>query len=96
MHFDKRIFIGLCLTLWFINGWMWNGTSELSGVWQGLGVSLMSIPVWVMVGSALSSTGMFLFRLARVDVTSHLSLWQKADVGLALAVVLKPALGIPF
>jgi hypothetical protein len=55
----------------------------------------MSIPLWVFVGSAFSSAGMFVFRLAKVDTTS-LSLWQKADVGLALAVVLKPALGIPF
>jgi hypothetical protein len=30
-----------------------------------------------------------------VDI-SGLSLWQKADVGLALAVVFKPALGIAF
>ena len=96
MHFDKRVFIGLCLALWFVNGWMWNGSSGLSGVWLGFGVSLMSIPVWVLVGSAFSSAGIFFFRLARVDTARRLSLWQKADVGLALAVVLKPALGIPF
>jgi len=96
LHFDKRVFIGLCLALWFVNGWMWTGTSRISGVWLGLSVSLLSIPLWVAVGSALSSAGLFIFRLARVDVTRHLSLWQKADVGLALAVVLKPALGIPF
>ena len=96
MHFDKRVFIGLCLTLWFVNGLMWNGTFGLSGVWGGLSVSLMTIPVWAVVGSALSSVGMFIFRFARVDMIGHLSLWQKADVGLALAIVLKPALGIPF
>ena len=96
MHLDRRVFMGLCLALWFVNGWMWAGTSGLSGVWLGLTVSFLTIPVWVVVGSAFSSAGMFIFRLARVDVTGHLSLWQKADVGLALAVVLKPALGIPF
>jgi len=31
-----------------------------------------------------------------LDVTKGPTLWQKADVGLALACVLKPALGIPF
>jgi hypothetical protein len=97
MHFDKRVFLGLCLALWFVNGWMWNEpASGFSGIWRGLSVSLMSIPVWVVVGSAFSSAGMFVFRLAKVDMTRRLSLWQKADVGLALAVVLKPALGIPF
>lgn len=95
MHFDKGVFIGLCLALWFVNGWMWNGSSLLSGVWRGLSVSLMSIPLWVFVGYAFSGAGTFVFRLAKVD-TTRLSLWQKADVGLALAVVLKPALGIPF
>lgn len=96
MHFDKRVFIGLCLALWFVNGWMWAGPSGVSGVWRGLSISLMSIPLWAVVGSVFSSAGMFVFRLARVDMARHLSLWQKADIGLALAVVLKPALGIPF
>jgi hypothetical protein len=95
MHFDKGVFIGLCLALWFVNGWMWNGSSPLSGVWRGLSVSLMSIPLWVFVGSVFSGVGMFAFRFAKVD-TTNLSLWQKADIGLALAVVLKPAFGIPF
>ena len=96
MRFDKSLFLGLCLVLWFLNGRMWAGASGLSGVWLSLTVSLMSIPVWVLVGSAVSSAGIFIFHLAKVDTTRHLSLWQKADVGLALAVVLKPALGIPF
>ena len=96
MRFDKYVFIGLCLALWLVNGQMWPGTSGSFGFWQGLGVSLVFIPVWILVGSALSGAGLFLFRLARVDVTGRLSLWQKADVGLVLAIILKPALGIPF
>jgi hypothetical protein len=91
---DKRIFLGLCLTVWFINACM-TGESTLPRIWLGLSTSLISVPVWVLIGALLSRVGVFLFQLARVDVTRGLSLWQKADVGLALAVVLKPALGIP-
>jgi hypothetical protein len=95
MHSDKYVFIMLCATVWFINACT-IGTSTLAGAWLGLGASLISIPVWALIGGFLSSLALFLFRLARVDVTRGLSLWQKADVGLAIAVVLKPALGIPF
>ena len=94
MRLDKHLFMGLCATVWFINTCM-AGTATLSGVWLGLGISLISIPVWALIGSAFSGVGMFLLKLAKVDITG-LSLWQKADVGLALAVVLKPALGIAF
>jgi hypothetical protein len=48
-----------------------------------------------LIGLAFSGTGIFLLRWAKVDING-LSLWQKADVGLALAVVFKPALGIAF
>jgi hypothetical protein len=58
-------------------------------------VAAGTIPVWALIGSGFSGIGIFLFRLAKVDVAG-LSLWQKADVGLALAVVFKPALGIAF
>ena len=94
MYSDKRLFIGLCMTVWFVNTCM-AGAATLSGIWLGLGMSLISVPVWALLGSAFSGIGIFLFRLAKVDVAG-LSLWQKADVGLALAVVFKPALGIAF
>jgi len=94
MYSDKYLFIGLCATVWFINTCM-AGAATLSGILLGLGISLISVPVWALIGSAFSGIGIFLFRLAKVDVTG-LSLWQKADVGLALAVVFKPALGIAF
>jgi hypothetical protein len=94
MHSDKRLFIGLCATVWFINTWM-VGAATLSGIRLGLGISLISVPVWTLIGWAFSGIGIFLFRVAKVNVTG-LSLWQKADIGLALAVVFKPALGIAF
>ena len=90
----KRLFIGLCLIVWFINTCM-TGRFSLPGVWMGLSASLITVPVWTFIGSVLSGVCLFLCRVARVDVAKGLSLWQKADVGLALAVVLKPALGIP-
>jgi hypothetical protein len=92
---EKRVFIGLCFVVWFINTCML-GDSVVHGMGLGLMASLISVPVWALVGSLFSGAGMFFFRLARVDVTKGPSLWQKADVGLALACVLKPALGIPF
>ena len=92
---EKRVFIGLCLVVWFINTCMMR-ESVSHGMWLGLMASLISVPIWAVVGSLFSGAGMFFFRLARVDVTKRPSLWQKADVGLALACVLKPALGIPF
>ena len=94
MYSYKCLFIGLCVTVWFINTCM-AGAATLSGIWLGLCVSLISVPVWALVGFSFSGIGIFLFRVAKVDVTG-LSLWQKADVGLALAVVFKPALGIAF
>ncbi len=92
MHSDKHLFVGLCTTVWFINTCM-AGAATPSGIWLGLGSSLISIPVWALIGSVFSGIGIFLLRWAKVDTTG-LSLWQKADVGLALAVVFKPALGI--
>ena len=92
---EKRVFIGLCLMVWLINTIM-IGNSLGRGMWLGLAASFVSVPVWAFVGSLFSGAGLFFFRLARVDVTKGPSLWQKADVGLALACVLKPALGIPF
>ncbi|MGD0230403.1 MAG: hypothetical protein ABSC19_08595 [Syntrophorhabdales bacterium] len=94
MRSDKYLFMGLLVTVWFINTSM-TGDATSSGIRLGLGMSLVSLPVWALIGSAFSSVGLFLLRLVRVDITG-LSLWQKADVGLALAVILKPALGIPF
>ncbi len=94
MYSDKRLFIGLCATVWFINTCM-AGAATLSGIWLGLSVSLISIPAWALIGAAFSGAGIFLLRWAKVDING-LSLWQKADVGLALAVVFKPALGIAF
>jgi hypothetical protein len=93
MRSDKYLFIGLLSTLWFINTLMTEEAVPLS-IWLGLGESLLSIPVWVLVGSAISAVGLFLLRLLRVDIKG-MSLWQKADLGLAMAVILKPALGIP-
>jgi hypothetical protein len=92
---EKRVFLGLCLVVWFINTRMM-GDSVAHGMWLGLMASFISVPMWALVGSLFSGAGLFFFRLARVDVTKGPSLWQKADVGLALACVLKPALGIPF
>ena len=92
---EKRVFIGLCLVVWFINTYM-IGNSVSQGMWLGLLASFISVPVWALVGSLFSGAGLFFFRLARVDVAKGPNLWQKADVGLALACVLKPALGIPF
>ena len=94
MYSYKRLFIGLCVTVWFINTCM-AGAATLSGIWLGLGISLISVPVWALIGLAFSGIGIFLLRWAKVDING-LSLWQKADVGLALAVVFKPALGIAF
>jgi hypothetical protein len=91
---DKRLFMTLCLVVWFINTSM-TGRFTLPTVWAGLYVTVVSVPVWALIGSFLSGASVFLFRLARVDITKSLNLWQKADIGLALAVVLKPAFGIP-
>jgi hypothetical protein len=90
---DKHLFLGLCATVWLINTCMADAPMPVD-IWRGLAASLLSVPVWALIGSAFASIGVFLFRLARVDMAG-LTLWQKADVGLAMAVVLKPALGIP-
>jgi hypothetical protein len=97
----KWLFVGLSVAVWFVNAVMTGhsamaGLSASSSYWGGLIVSFISIPVWGLVGGLFSAMGLFLLRLLRVNVCAGLSLWQKADIGLALAVVLKPALGIPF
>ena len=61
MYSDKRLFIGLCVTVWFINTCM-AGAATLSGIWLGLGISLISVPVWALIGWAFSGIGIFLFR----------------------------------
>jgi hypothetical protein len=90
---EKQLFLGLSAAVWFVNACM--AARPSGAVWSGLAISFISIPTWILIGSTFASVGLFLFRLARVDVKT-LSLWQKADIGLAMAVVLKPALGIPF
>ena len=83
----------VCVCQWFINTCM-AGAATLPGMaWSGHQYHIH--PCLDLIGLAFSGIGIFLFRLAKVDVTG-LSLWQKADVGLALAVVFKPALGIAF
>lgn len=91
---DKGLFIGLCAAVWFINTCM-TDVPMPADIWRGLAVSLVSIPAWALIGSIFATIAIFVFRFARID-TARLTLWQKADVGLAMAVVLKPALGIPF
>jgi hypothetical protein len=91
---DKGLFISLCAAVWFINICM-TDMPVPGDIWRGLAVSLVSIPAWALIGSVFAAIAVFFFRLARID-TAGLTLWQKADVGLAMAVVLKPALGIPF
>jgi hypothetical protein len=92
---EKRLFIGLCLAVWFVNAFMIGNSTPVS-LWGGLAASFISVPLWGLIGTLFSTMGLFLFRLLRVNVSTGMSLWQKADVGLALAVVFKPALGIPF
>ncbi len=91
---DKQLFLGLCAAVWFINT-STAGAPMPADIWMGLAASIISIPAWALIGSASASIGIFLLRFAKVNVMA-LSMWQKADVGLAMAVVLKPALGIPF
>ena len=92
---SKRLFIGLCFAVWFVNAFM-IGHPAPASLWGGLLTSVVSVPVWGLIGTLVSALGLFFFRLARVEVCKGLNLWQKIDVGLALAVVIKPALGIPF
>ena len=90
---EKQLFFGLSAAVWFVNVCMAEGPR--GGFWAGLAISFISIPAWVLIGSTFASVGSFLFKFVKVDVKA-LSLWQRVDVGLAMAVVLKPALGIPF
>jgi hypothetical protein len=93
----KRVFMGLCLAVWFVNVFMiGHSTVTAASFWGSFVMSLVSVPVWGLIGAFLSGIGLFLFRLLQVDVCTGLSLWHKADIGLALAIVVKPALGIPF
>jgi hypothetical protein len=97
MASDKGLFVVLCLAIWFINAVVSRPLplATTSIVWNALVVSVVTVPLWALVGSGFSALGVFVFRLLRIDVTKKLTLWQKADIGLALAIVLKPALGIP-
>ena len=91
----KRLFIGLCMAVWLVNI-LTTGHGIAVGFWNGLIVSLFSVPVWGLIGAFLSGLAVFVFRLLRVDVGSGLNVWKKADIGLALALIFKPILGIPF
>jgi hypothetical protein len=91
----KRLFVGLCMAVWLVNMLM-TGHGITDDFWTGLIESLFSVPVWTLMGTLVSGLAVFLFRLMKVDVSTRLSLWQKADVGLAMALIFKPTLGIPF
>ena len=93
---SKRLFIGLCFAVWFVNTFMVGRSTAVASFWSGFAASLVSVPVWGLIGALLSGVGLFILRLLQVDVCKGLSLWQKVDVGLALAIVIKPALGILF
>jgi hypothetical protein len=91
----KRLFVGLCMAVWLVNILM-AGHGVTVDFWSGLIASIFSVPFWALIGALVSGMSVFLFRLMRVDVSSSLSLWQKVDIGLALALIFKPTLGIPF
>jgi hypothetical protein len=94
MTLYKLLFSGLCLIVWLINTWM-SRESALPAMWMGLGATLISIPFWVFLGSAFSAAAIFVVRLAKVEIRHDLSLWERGTIGLVLAVVFKPMLGIP-
>jgi len=98
MASDKRVFVALCLAVWFVNAVVTRSAlmPGISRVWSGLLISLVTVPIWAFVGLTATAVSIFLFRFLKIDIGERLTLWQKADVGLAIAVVLKPALGIPF
>ena len=58
---DKQLFLGLCAAVWFINTCMLNMPTP-GDIWLGLAFSFISIPAWVLIGSASASIGTVLFQ----------------------------------
>ena len=60
----------------------------------GLGSSVLSIPIWSCIGVVLSNIGLFFYKIKNPDPREVLNIWQKASIGLLVAIVVKPFFGI--
>jgi hypothetical protein len=89
----KKLFVALSAAIAVMNCCM-SHESGLSTISSGLGITILSIPIWASLGGASSTTTLFILRLLKIEVT--MTHWQRGNVGLALALVFKPLLGIGF
>ncbi len=101
----RKAFVILCLIMWAVNGYLSvkseGGPQALSAedlvitfVAGGFGRSVISIPVWTLIGYFLGSIGLFSFKRMGIVKEKIMTPYGFADVGLILGIALKPLLGI--
>ena len=86
----KNKFALLCFAMILLNGHMSGDLAE------GIGASLISIPIWSSIGVLLANTGLFFYKTIKPDKTAVLNVLQKAGLGLIAGIILKPFFGIGF
>jgi hypothetical protein len=93
---QKAVFIALCIVLLLINGAQHSVHSDiLSFLGVAIGSSIVSIPVWCVIGVVLSNIGVFFYRLAKPE-KDPLTMLQKAGLGLIVAIIIKIFYGSSF
>lgn len=94
----KTVFGILCFLVFLVNGYLSISTHQVKNievfVGGGFGLSLLSIPIWSCIGVVLSNIGLFFYKIIKPDGDDVLTIWQKAGLGLIMAIIFKPLLGI--
>ena len=94
---QKLVFIILCVLMVFVNGYLHSekgAVSVESFIGNGLGGSVLSIPLWSCIGVVLSYIYLFFYRIVKPEGKEPLSMLQKASIGIIAGILLKPTFGI--
>jgi len=95
---DKKLFIISCVLMLGVNGYIRVSANEtfslVTFIGDGLGGSLVSIPIWSCIGVILAGIGLFFYKIFKPTDDKSLTMWGKASIGLIAGIILKPLLGI--
>ena len=100
MKYDKRLFILFSLLMIFVNSVQlyFEGSESLSSIfYTALGMSIISIPVWILFGGfILFNIIHALINLIKPDNELKFSRWDIANAGLIIGMLLKIFFNLQF
>jgi len=92
---EQLVFVALAFCMWAVNIWMvrqqYPFFSDLGAT--AFGGTLVSIPIWSVIGYILAGFYLFFHNLIYPE-KRNLTIWQKADLGLLVGIIIKLWFGI--